>query len=236
MSAKRLLHGFACQPAMWDDVASDPRAALTLPGHGNRPPSSASQFMDVVAEIAGTGAAPCHLIGYSMGARIALAIALSQPENCNGLLLISATAGIDEGERAERRAWDESNARMLEQHGIEAFVDHWEGLALFETQRRLSPELRRRLREHRLAHDAAGLAWAMRKLGSGNMPSMWDQLPSLRVPTRILCGELDTKYVALSERLAALLPNATVRIVDGVGHNVVLEAPDVVAEEIGQLS
>jgi len=221
---------------MWDDVSHDPYDALRLPGHGNRRPTKTNQFGDVVTELATDIAAPCHLIGYSMGARIALALALLQPDKCSSLLLIGATAGIRDEERTERRAWDEFNAQMLEQHGVAGFVDHWEQLPLFETQKRLSTQVRRRIREHRLAHDAAGLAWAMRVLGAGNMPSMWNQLATLHVPTRLVCGALDAKYVDLSERMRALLPNASIRVVDAVGHNVVLEAPAVVAEEIARLA
>lgn len=225
------LHGFACLPSMWDEVASKPTTARPLPGHGHRPPSASGDFMDVAAELATEAASPRHLVGYSMGARLALAMAISQPEACASLLLIGATAGLADHERADRRAWEEANARRLERHGIEHFIDQWEALPLFETQQRLPTEVRQRIRQDRLAHDAAGLAWAMRVLGSGNMPSMWDRLPELQVPTRILCGELDAKYVQFAGRMATLVPNATVRIVPAVGHNVVAEAPSVVTAE-----
>ena len=93
-----------------------------------------------------------HLLGYSMGGRLALYFALAYPERTRTLTLVSASPGIASlTERAERRRRDNALADRIEQDGIAAFVDYWQSLPMWKSQRRnLSLEQRQHLREQRL--------------------------------------------------------------------------------------
>lgn len=174
----------------------------------------------------GPAGSPFPLVGYSMGGRLALAYAVAHPERVSALVLESASPGLPtEEERAARRAADEALARRLEADGIEAFVDFWEGLPLFETRRALPARVRERQRALRLANDPRSLAASLRGLGTGALPGFWDALPGLDLPVLLLAGSLDRKFVGIAGRMAARLPRARQVVVPGAGHTVHLERP-----------
>lgn len=223
-----LLHGFACQPRMWDFIGDG--HAIRLPGHGPSPAVlDTERFMDVVDHLAAF--VEGDVVGYSMGARIALALALAHPKQIRSLLLIGVHAGLDDPyEKQARRQADEQHAQTILHDGVAAFMDRWQAQPLFATQAALPEPRRDAIRRDRLAHTAEGLAWAMRVLGLGNMPSLRPLLsPSL--PITLLCGARDRKFCDEAARIARV-SNAAVEVVADVGHNVVAEAPDAVLETI----
>jgi len=168
-----------------------------------------------------------------MGGRIALHYAARFPDAVARLVLESASPGLESAsERLRRRESDAHIARSIERDGVEAFVDGWERLPIFETQSELAEGVRARQRSGRLRNSVAGLAGALRGLGTGTMPSLWEVLPDLRVPTLILVGALDPKFVAIGERMAAALPNGRLFVVPGAGHAVHLERPDAWLEAV----
>jgi 2-succinyl-6-hydroxy-2,4-cyclohexadiene-1-carboxylate synthase len=165
-----------------------------------------------------------------MGGRIALHLALEQPELVERLVLISTTAGIeDAGERAQRRAADEQLAAEIERDGVEAFAARWAAGPLFAEQ---APDVAALAREDRLRQRPEDLAVTLRGLGTGTMQPVWDRLGELTMPAVVLVGERDAKFRALGERLAAGLPRGELRVVDGAGHAVHLERPDAIAEAL----
>lgn len=236
-----LLHGFTGSSDGWSPHLLDglvragvfPRP-LDLPGHGRQrgvvDPARHSldvalaEVDDVVTAAEGGGTT---LIGYSMGGRIALHYAIRYPDRLSGLILESASPGLATAtERSARHRADASLAREIVAGGIEAFVDRWSALPLFESQRSLTVEARRALRARRLLNDPASLAAALGGLGTGALPSLWDRLADLRVPTLLLTGALDEKFVKIAERMSALIPDCRHHRVAHTGHCVHLEAPD----------
>ncbi len=173
------------------------------------------------------GPEPTHVVGYSMGARLALALAVRHPERVRTLVLESGSPGLaSEEERSARCASDEALASELEREGIVPFVDAWEARPLFASiARRLSVEARAAVRARRLAHDPRGLAAALRGLGTGSLPSFWEDLPGLDLPVLLLAGAEDAKFVEIASAMASRLPRATLRIVPEAGHTVHLEQP-----------
>jgi len=225
-----LLHGFTQTGASWDPLVPALAARhrvhrVDLPGHGGS--------ADLELDLADTAAAlagplgPATWLGYSMGGRVALRLALDHPEAVEGLVLVGATAGLDDpAERAARRAADEELARTVERDGVDAFLDRWLAQPLFAT---LDPE--RAGREARRANTAAGLAASLRRSGTGTMdPPWWDELPALGragVPVTVVAGEHDDRFRALGARLAdGIGPTATTVMVPGTGHACHLEDPD----------
>ena len=199
-------------------------AALAAPGRSNGGSASAAH-----------GSRKPLVVGYSMGGRVALAAASSQPETfariAGGLVLESAGLGpVDEREREDAAERDARNAAALRRDGLSAFMDAWERLDLFATQRDLPASARERMRASRLANDAEALARTFEHAGQHAMPARVDALAvlaSLRVsgaPVRYIAGALDVKYRTLAEGLEDE-GLCEVRIVAGAGHNVHLEAP-----------
>jgi 2-succinyl-6-hydroxy-2,4-cyclohexadiene-1-carboxylate synthase len=165
--------------------------------------------------------------GYSMGGRIALSLALAAPDRVARLALIGASPGLADAEkrRARRRA-DEALAVRIEGEGIDAFASHWSSLPLFADQ---PPAVAAAAHAMRLAQSPAGLAAALRGLGTGVMEPLWERLPQLTLPVTLIVGARDAKFRAIAERMAAVLPDAALHVVPGAGHAVQLEAPDAVA-------
>lgn len=161
-------------------------------------------------------------LGYSMGGRLCLHLALAAPDLVRRLVLVGATAGIEEeAERATRRSADESLARSVERDGVDAFLDRWLTHPLFAD---LSEEAARvDLRER----DPAVLIACLRQLGTGAQAPLWEHLAELEMPVLCVAGERDAKYRELSERMAAAIgPNAGLAVVPGAGHAAHLERPD----------
>lgn len=240
-----LLHGFTGSSENWAELT--PRLSQTyrviqvdLPGHGHTPapddpargalPAIAADLAKLLAEC---GAMPAHVLGYSMGARLALGLALRHPQAVGSLILESGSPGLaSEAERAARRAADEALAARIERHGIAAFVDEWERLPLWESQRSLPESVRRRLRERRLRCNPAGLAASLRQMGTGAQPSFWDDLANLQIPTLLLTGALDGKFSVIAEAMRARNPAIVHQIIAGAGHTPHLERPQVWLAEV----
>lgn len=236
-----LLHGFLSAPAAWDAVRDRLPPELevhTLPlsGHGGAPVVSSwdDEIARLSLEIARcTGGRPAHLIGYSLGGRLALGLLARRAELFGRATLISARNGLsDEAERALRREADAAWARRLREEGLNTFLDAWEAQPLFATQGRLSEDQRDSWRRLRAAGDPRTLAVGLGPLSLGRMPDYKPDLSLLGLPVTVLAGALDPKFCALGAQLAALLPRGKLVIVPDAGHNLPLEAPVALAREI----
>jgi 2-succinyl-6-hydroxy-2,4-cyclohexadiene-1-carboxylate synthase len=231
-----LLHGFTGSAASWDQAVLGAPSNVTLRpallGHGPETERTreVATFADEVARLAELlPPEPVHLAGYSLGARLALALAVTHPGRLARLTLVSGQPGLaSETERAARRLSDARWCALLETRGIEAFVAEWEEQPLFASQARLSPAERDRHRQGRLAHDPLGLARSLRVTGLGEMPDLLPALGALDIPVTLLAGELDTKFAALATRMAGALRLPSVVLATGAGHDLLLEAPDLV--------
>jgi 2-succinyl-6-hydroxy-2,4-cyclohexadiene-1-carboxylate synthase len=233
--ALMLLHGYTGCGADMDELARAferefETIAPDLPGHGRSLGQAADDFNTCLDALAATldasGHRRAHWLGYSMGARLALALALRHPERVATLVLLAGRAGIEgPTERAARLAADEALAVHIESVGVEAFVDEWLAQPLFATLARLGPDFMAGLRRARLANDARGLAMSLRRLGPAAQPPLFAQLPRLDVPGLLLAGELDTRFVAIAHDLAGRLPRAEVAIVPDAGHAAHVEQP-----------
>lgn len=170
-----------------------------------------------------------HLVGYSMGGRLALHVAAKRPERLLSLLTIGAHAGLDEDAREGRRRGDDALAERIEQDGLEAFVDYWSNLPLFSGIQRRGEAYVAQLRAERLQNHVAGLACSLRGMGAGVMEPVWDGLSRATFPCTFVAGQLDHGYVASARRLAAAVPDGRVEIVLRAGHAAHQERPDAFA-------
>jgi 2-succinyl-6-hydroxy-2,4-cyclohexadiene-1-carboxylate synthase len=221
-----LLHGFTQSGGAWQPVVDDLTAAghevvtVDAPGHGRSADVRADLWAS--AELIVEAAGPGTYVGYSMGARLALHVALAHPEALRRLVLVSGTGGIDQAEqRAQRRRSDELIASRIERDGLEAFVRWWLERPLFATLPAEAAAI-----DSRLTGTAAGLAASLRLAGTGTQEPLWDRLEAIGVPTLVVVGGLDATYRGPGERLVgAIGPNATLAVIPGAGHAVHLERP-----------
>jgi 2-succinyl-6-hydroxy-2,4-cyclohexadiene-1-carboxylate synthase len=187
-------------------------------------------FEERLAEIGAAAPDGSVLVGYSMGGRLALHAALRSPSHFRGLVVVGASAGIDdERARERRRASDEELAAWIESRTIEEVVARWERNPVFATQ---GASLVAAQRAGRLAHAPGDLAQLMRSAGQGACPPVWRELAQLDLPVLAVAGADDRDYAAAAERLARTLPRGRALVVAGAGHAVHLERPEAVRDAI----
>jgi len=235
-----LLHGFTQSGRSWHEVISAMPSGRRwvvpdLRGHGEtrtRPGApctmdACTADLEMLWDLLGIGRT--HLVGYSMGGRLALHVAARRPERLLSLLTIGAHAGLDEEARAGRLMGDEALARRIEQDGLEAFVNYWGGLPLFAGLERRGPSFVAQVRAERMGNTVAGLACSLRGMGAGVMRPLWEDLARVSVPCTFVAGQLDHGYVASARRLAASVPNGRIEVVLRAGHSVHQERPEAFA-------
>jgi 2-succinyl-6-hydroxy-2,4-cyclohexadiene-1-carboxylate synthase len=228
-----LLHGFTNSGASWQPVISGlgeryRALAPDIRGHASAADAEPVTLAAVIDDIAKLPEPSFTLAGYSQGGRIALHAALALPQRVRRLLLIGASPGLaDEAERAARHLADERLAEQIESMTIEQFACDWAQRPILAD---VAAEVAERANVDRLRSTPAGLAAALRGLGTGALPSLWERLPELRMPVTLIAGERDAKFAALAREMARLIPDATIVNVPGSGHAVHLERPDAVVE------
>jgi 2-succinyl-6-hydroxy-2,4-cyclohexadiene-1-carboxylate synthase len=223
-----LVHGFTQTRSSWARIASQMSTdhevvMVDAPNHGGSTGTTSSGLGEAARLVTEEGGPGCY-VGYSMGGRICLRAALDHPEAVQSLVLASTSAGIDDrAERAERRRADATLADRIETHpDLRAWLAEWLAGPLFAHLGREEADL-----EARLGNTARGLATSLRTLGTGSMLPLWDRLAAIVVPTAVVVGERDAKFLAIGRRLASGIgANAVLRVVEGAGHSVPFEKPN----------
>ncbi len=234
-----VLHGFSGCGAAMAPIAEPLRAEARvftpdLAGHGNNLPSGDHAYsIDAMAEAVASIQDRFHLVGYSMGARLALTIAVRWPQRVRSLTVIGASPGLaHEKQRRERAALDDRRARALVADP-EGFIDDWMRLPMFAGLTRLGESRWTRSRAQRLANNPVGMARALRCASPGRMRYLSpERLQRVTAPVSVVVGSDDATYVRIGADLTYQLRCARLTIVPGVGHATHLEAPDAVLDAI----
>ena len=233
------LHGFTGDQGTWrafGDSASKHYKLVTvdLPGHGESESPGSSDFYTMETHVSALEELLDHLeleqvawIGYSLGGRIALGATLEISNRSAALVLESASPGISElGERAQRSEDDQALANWIEEEGVIKFVNYWEELPMWGSQKRLSKLVRKRLRSQRLQNKAIGLANSLRGMGSGAQPQYYGRLKEINVPTLLLAGAEDGKFLQIATEMHSNISNCSLEVISQSGHCIHLEQPD----------
>jgi 2-succinyl-6-hydroxy-2,4-cyclohexadiene-1-carboxylate synthase len=230
-----LVHGFTQTGQSWSEITAllgdgpfEEVIALDAPGHGTQQHRQFSLPLGAL-DIGQRGGSGVY-IGYSMGARLCLHLALAQPDLVRGLVMIGGTPGIEGAtERAARRAADEALADRIEEIGVEAFLTEWLAQPLF-----VNLPAQHAGAAHRLENSAQALAESLRTAGTGTQAPLWEQLKDLAMPVLLLTGEQDTKFTVIAQRCTELISDCRHMVIPGCGHAVHLEAPDLTAQAVRQ--
>ncbi len=235
-----LLHGFTGSSDTWEEVIRHLPSevevlTIDLIGHGQTAkPSDAKRYFveeqieDLHELFQQLEWSNFTLVGYSMGGRLALAYAAKYPVDT--LVLESSSPGLEnEKERKNRKLSDELLAERIIKEGILSFVNFWEDIPLFVSQKRLSAEKQLAIREERLMQSEIGLANSLKGFSTGVQPSYWKSLTKLSVPVYLLAGELDLKFCEIARQMDHELPNSFRKVVKDVGHAIHVENPKMFA-------
>ena len=247
-----LLHGFSQSALTWRGVG--PRLARALPGttvwapefvghgrgshtHEAAPYALAALVRTLeafVGEVALEGrGGRVALLGYSMGGRVAAVLACERPDLLAWLALESAGLGpADARTRAEAGERDARVAARLRAEPLSEFMDFWEALPVFASQRGLPEARRHELRRARMANDPECLALTVEGSGQHAMPRVCERLAQVGLPMLYLAGALDAKYAAQARSFGAAAPRARARVVAGAGHDVHFEDEDAFCAEV----
>ena len=233
------LHGFTGSTLDWNKITPtiDNRfniASLDFIGHGKSDSPADEDFYSVESIIKQINEAinkitknKIILIGYSMGGRAALSYASKHQENLKALILESATPGItSETVKAERILRDEKLEKFILENPIEKFIDYWLNIDLFASQKKLSEEKLKSVRENKLKNNPVGLANSLKGFSTGKMPPLFENLKEIKIKTLLISGELDEKFSTISLNMSRLLPSSENVIIKGTGHNTHLENPE----------
>lgn len=231
------LHGFLGDHRDWHGViirlgGSFECTAVNLPGHGRSlaAPDDSVYAMDATAgsvlrTLDRLGVGRAAFVGYSMGARLALYLAVHHPGRVERLVLESGSPGLrTEDDRAARVAHDRQLAEELAGGDLAEFLDRWYRQSMFETLR-AQDDVFEALMLRRLEGSPHGLAGSLRGMSPGAQPALWDRLPLLGIPALAIVGGRDEKYVQIAGDMARVCPTMRVETVDGCGHNVHAENP-----------
>ena len=230
-----LLHGFMGCANDWEPIARTLEGAFhciapDLPGHGrSRFDRGLHQDFDgyaqsVTALLDALDLESVCAIGYSMGGRVLLALALAAPQRFTRLILESASPGIaDPEQRKARRRADQVLAKQITEQEPEAFFTQWYSQPLFGRVRDSAPfpALLRR----RLANDPTQLAAVLDVVSTGRQTPLWERLSELEQSLLLVYGAEDTKYRTMATRM--MDGNGGIRLmpVEACSHAVHVEQP-----------
>lgn len=231
-----LLHGFTGDLSTWEPFFEkwgnhSKLIAIDIMGHGKTEISNhverykmLSVVDDLFLLMEKLKIQKADFVGYSMGGRLALSFAAKYPTMVRKLVLESTSPGLDqEEERKKRIKQDEQLANFIKEKGLEAFVEYWRELPLFESQKGLPIEVQKRMQEQRLRNHAKGLILSLKGMGTGAQPSWWDELSSLKVETLLITGSLDEKFCLIAEEMEKRLEHSQWINVEGCGHAIHVE-------------
>ncbi len=239
------IHGFTGSAKDWDEIIPIINkdfscAAIDVIGHGSSGSPDNLSYYKIASIIEQINFIISRftdeqviLAGYSMGGRIALNFAITNPDKVRALILESSSAGIEEVNlRHARIASDEKLIDLIEENPIDKFVDYWMNIDLFASQRNLPSDTLKKIREIKLKNNKTGLVNSLRGFGAGAMKPLHNELKNFRQKTLLITGELDKKYCMLNSEMIKLFPSAKHFIIKNAGHNAHLEQPSKYADLI----
>ena len=231
-----LLHAGIADRRMWDPqwmalTAERDALRLDLRGFGDsaaRPSGALFAAGDVLATLAEVGIGRCHLVGASMGAGVAVEVALIQPEHVSSLLL-SAPGGSLIGEvTADLSVFGEAEHSALARNDLDAAVEAnltWWVDGPHRGADEVDPKVRELVRQ--MQRRAFELTAEWDDVEEYELePAALDRLDDIQVPTLVLLGALDLQAIKnVAHRVSEGITGAQFVEWPGTAHLPSLEHP-----------
>ena len=234
------LHGFSESGYTWENIHIPGYRMIRIDhlGHGSSSKPLAANLYTlstmmsdlhyIIQAVAGESYA---LMGYSMGARIALLYALTYGNEISHLILESGSVGIrDLNKRQARLVADDALASKIESHDSDWFAKMWQQVPIFQSQQALPVNTQQKIYARRAHNEPHALAATLRGSGQGVMPYVGDAVANLSMPVLYISGSLDEKYTEIGSTYFT----KGHQIIDGAGHNTHVEDPCRFMELVGE--
>jgi 2-succinyl-6-hydroxy-2,4-cyclohexadiene-1-carboxylate synthase len=213
--------------------------SLDLPGHGETRvvgederytmPETAAAIVQLLNHL---NIPDANLVGYSMGGRLALHLALHYADRFPKVILESASPGLKtEAERLARIQHDFALAERIETN-FPQFLADWYEQPLFRSFKQ-HPNFEQMMQK-RLRNNPVELAKSLRNMSTGLQPSLWKNLENHQNSLLLMVGENDRKFITINQDMASICPRAKLAIVSNAGHNIHAEQPITYANQIAQ--
>lgn len=218
-------------PSDWDEV----RAALSEFDTAAVEVQPASDWQTAVGHLVESIPTGSILVGYSMGARLALGVAMEAPESCKGLIFVSGDPGLEsEQDREQRWLSDQKIADRIEAGSLSPFLNDWYQASVFAG---LADEIRLSEIARKLALSSSDWSSILRTNSVSKQPNYWPRLKKLAIPTLVVAGERDEKYRNVVTRFdQETAENVESRIVPNCGHIVHREQPEALIKIVRQFA
>ena len=224
-----LIHGFSLDHSMWEPqwpVLRRYRAVrFDLRGYGESTPPAGpyAHVDDVAALLAFLQAGPAHVVGMSMGGRVALQFALERPRAVRSLTLVDSVLDGYRMSDAWVRHW-RAVVAVAEAGDLARAKRLWLEHDLFAPARArtdVAPALEAMVARY------SGWHWSHADPGRAPARPASELLATVSVPTLVVVGEFDLPdFQAIARCVVAEVPRATLKVIAGAGHLVNLEAAD----------
>lgn len=218
----------------WNEITNHLSAkfyclAVDLPGHGKSllkkvspDYSMAKTAKSIVDFLQTNNIHRCHLVGYSMGGRLTLYLAVNFPAFFKKVVIESATPGIKSiTERKQRLKHDFELAAKIESVDFQNFLSDWYDQPIFNTLK--NSKYFANLIKARSENDPHELAKSLREMSVGNQPSLWRELQTIRNEILLVCGEFDQKYQNIVNQMKKEIKSAEIALIKNAGHNTHVE-------------
>jgi len=174
-----------------------------------------------------------NILGYSLGGRLAMQFSIINQHKINKMILCSSSFGIkNKSERISRIKSDEKIITLLRNNNLEKFVNYWEAIPLWESEKKLPVEIKNKHRIIRLNQKNEGLMLNLRHQGQGVQEFLGESLKNIKIKTLIMYGDNDLKYKFISKEMAEIIENSELSEVPNSGHNIILENPIYISQKI----
>jgi len=202
---------------------------IDLPGHGKSTGLEKVAFEEILAtlltQLEGDGIEKFTPIGYSMGGRLAFHLHQLNPERIKALIFLSSAPGLKTpSEQKQRRLDDIELLDKLESSGYADFLEKWYAAELFGDIRK-NTTLMQKVFPARSKNDIGQLRQSLDLMGNGALPSLWNELKDIGVPTLLMSGTQDSKYTQLNQEIQQNISGSIHHELAETGHAFHLEKP-----------
>ncbi len=229
-----MLHGFMGESSDFDSLANRLQEnyyciAIDLPGHGQTIVDSETDYIiektseALIQFLDEKKINNSHLLGYSMGGRVAYYLLTHYPNVFHKAIIESSSPGLKtEQEKIERVQKDLFLSKRMRMEPIAQFLDDWYSLDLFSSIDKNS-EAYNKMIERKTKNNIDNLALSLKYNGTGAMPSMWNMLAEITAEVLLITGALDKKYTSIAKEISSEHENISHEIIDATTHNVHFE-------------